>query len=44
MAEYPEVCKKLFDKILEKLVICKHVATIQADAVKNEYLIFWKQL
>ena len=25
MAEYPETCKKLFDKILEKLVICKHV-------------------
>ena len=25
LAEYPETCKKLFDKILEKLVICKHV-------------------
>ena len=44
LAEYSEVCKKLFDKILEKLVICKHVASIQADVVKNEYLIFCKQL
>ena len=40
IAEYPETCKKLFDKILGKLVICKHVASTQADAAKNEYSIF----
>ena len=40
MAEYPETCKKLFDKILEKLVISKHVASTQADAAKNEYSNF----
>ena len=36
MVEYPETCKKLFDKILEKPVICKHVTSTQADAAKNE--------
>ena len=35
VAEYPETCKKLFDKILEKLVICKHVTSTQVDAAKN---------
>ena len=40
MAEYPETCKKLFEKILEKLVICKHVTSPQADAAKNEYSNF----
>ena len=40
MAEYPETCKKLFDKVLEKLVICKHFASTQADAAKNEYSNF----
>ena len=42
MAEYPETCKKRFDKILEKLVICKHVTSTQADATKNEDSIFCK--
>ena len=36
MAEYPETCKKRFNKILEKLVICKHGILTQADAAKNE--------
>ena len=36
MAEYPETCKKLFDKILEKLVIYKHITSTHADAAKNE--------
>ena len=40
MAEFPETCKKLFDKTLEKLVICKHVPSTQADAAKNEYSNF----
>ena len=35
MAQYAETCKKLFDKILEKLVICKHVTS--THAAKNEY-------
>ena len=30
------IIQKLFDKILEKLVICKHVISTQADAAKNE--------
>ena len=40
MGEYPETCKKLFDKIVEKLVICKHATLTQADAGKNEYSNF----
>ena len=36
MVEYPETCKKLFDEILEKPVICKHDTSTQADAAKNE--------
>ena len=44
MAEYPETCKKFFDKILEKIVICKHVTSTQADAAKNEYSNFQKNL
>ena len=36
MAQYAETCKKLFDKILEKLVICRNVTSTQADAAKNE--------
>ena len=40
MAEYAETCKKFFDKILEKIVICKHVTLTQADAAKNEYSNF----
>ena len=42
MAEYLETCKKLFDKILEKLVICKHVTSTQAGAAKNEYSNFFQ--
>ena len=40
MGEYPETCRKLFDKIVEKLVICKHATSTQADAAKNEYSNF----
>ena len=40
MAEYPEICIKRFDKILEKLVICKHVTSTPADAAKNKYSNF----
>ena len=40
MTEYPKTCKKLFDKILENLVICKHVTLTQADSAKNEYSNF----
>ena len=40
MAEYPETWKKLFDKILEKLVIWKHVTSTQADVAKNKYSNF----
>ena len=43
MAEFPETCKKLFDKTLEKLVICKHIPSTQADAAKNEYRIYSKE-
>ena len=41
MAEYPETCKKLFDKFLEKSVIRKHVTVTPADAAKNEYCNFF---
>ena len=41
MAEYPETYKKLFDKFLEKPVICKHVTVTPADAAKNEYSNFF---
>ena len=40
MGEYPETYKKRFDKILEKLVICKHATSTQADAAKNKYSNF----
>ena len=40
MTEYPGNCKKLFNEVLEKLVICKHVTSTQADAAKNEYSNF----
>ena len=36
MAEYSEACRKLFDKILEKLVVCKNVTSTLADAAENE--------
>ena len=44
MAEYPDTCKKLFDKILEKLVTCKHVTSSKADAAKSEYSNFLQKI
>ena len=39
-AEHPETYNKLFDKILEKLVIRKNVTLTSAEATKNEYFTF----
>ena len=39
-AEHPETYNKLFDKILEKLVICKNVTLTSSEATKNEYFTF----
>ena len=40
MAEYQPSCKKMFNKILEKLISCRHITTNQGDSAKSEYANF----
>ena len=39
-SEYPDSCRKLFDRILEKLVSSKHLIEADADPAKSEYANF----
>ena len=40
MIEYPELCRKLFDPVWEKLLFSKHFTEANADAAKSEYANF----
>ena len=40
MLEQPEICEKIFEKILEKLVSYKKILAKDADAAKFEYSNF----
>ena len=40
MAKYPDSCRKLFERVLEKLVSSKHFTEANADAAKNDYANF----
>ena len=41
MADCPETCEALFQKILEKVVACKHLPAKEADLAKLQYLHFY---
>ena len=37
MAQYHEICEKLFINVLDKLVACGHSSASRADKTKEEY-------
>ena len=37
MVKYPDSCRKLFERVLEKLLSSKHFTEANADATKNNY-------
>ena len=37
MVKYPDSCRKLFERVLEKLLSSKHFTEANADATKNDY-------